>query len=93
MAANGIRNPNLIWVGQRLAVKGGGAPDARPASAGGGGRWIDVNLSAQRLTAYQGNTAGLQRPDQRRPAAHADGGRAFRHLHQAGVNPHDRPRL
>jgi LysM repeat protein len=57
MAANGIRNPNLIWVGQRLAVKGGGAPAPRPPTAGGSGRWIDVNLRAQRLTAYEGNQA------------------------------------
>jgi len=60
MALNGLRNPNVIWVGQRLRVgKGGGAitpgPTAPPVS-GGKGRWIDVNLSKQRLTAYQGNT-------------------------------------
>jgi LysM repeat protein len=57
MAANGIRNPNLIWVGQRLVVgKGGGGTKPGQPPAGGAGRWIDVNLSAQRLTAYQGNT-------------------------------------
>jgi LysM repeat protein len=58
MALNGIRNPNVIWVGQRLRVSGSGAitpsPVKPPVSTGG--RWIDVNLSRQRLTAYQGNT-------------------------------------
>ena len=60
MSLNGIRNPNVIWVGQRLRVgKGGGViPSPGPAKppVSGGGRWIDVNLSRQRLTAYQGNT-------------------------------------
>ena len=57
MAANGISNPNLIWVGQRLAVKGGSAPAPKPPVAGGSGKWIDVNLRAQRLTAYEGSKA------------------------------------
>jgi LysM repeat protein len=54
---NGIRNPSLIYVGQVLHIPGGGSsvpPSSSPAPAGG--RWIDVNLSAQRLTAYEGNT-------------------------------------
>lgn len=56
LALNGLRNPDLIWVGQRLRVSGtGGAPSGgQPAPVSG--RWIDVNLRAQRLTAYQGNT-------------------------------------
>ena len=49
--ANGIRNPSLIYAGQVLRIPGGRSP--APTS----GRWIDVNLSTQRLTAYQGNTA------------------------------------
>jgi LysM repeat protein len=60
MALNGLSNPNVIWVGQRLRVgKGGGAISPGPTTppvSGGKGRWIDVNLSKQRLTAYQGNT-------------------------------------
>jgi len=60
MALNGISNPNKIWVGQRLRVgKGGGTVSpgpVKPPVSGGGGKWIDVNLSKQRLTAYQGNT-------------------------------------
>ena len=59
--ANGIRNPSLIYVGQVLRVPSGGspappAPSPAPSPAPTSGRWIDVNLSAQRVTAYQGNT-------------------------------------
>mgnify|MGYP006302303105 CR=1 FL=1 len=58
-SANGIVNPNHIYVGQRLEIPGGGgSPSPQPPSpAPTGGRWIDVNLSAQRLTAYVGGTA------------------------------------
>jgi len=54
---NGIRNPSFIYVGQVLRIPGGGssAPPT-PSPAPTGGRWIDVDLSAQRLTAYEGNT-------------------------------------
>jgi len=56
--ANSIRNPSFIYVGQVLRIPGGGgsAPPS-PAPAPTSGHWIDVNLSAQRLTAYEGNTA------------------------------------
>ena len=56
---NGLANPNLIWVGQRLKVTGSAssAPAKPPVSGSTAGRWIDINLSQQRLTAYQGNTA------------------------------------
>lgn len=54
--ANGIRNPSLIYVGQTLRVPGGGNPaPPSPPPAPTGGRWIDVNLSTQRLVAYAGN--------------------------------------
>ena len=61
MALNGHRNPNVIWVGQRLRVgKGERHGSARPGEAAGfrwwGKKWIDINLSKQRLTAYQGKT-------------------------------------
>jgi lipoprotein-anchoring transpeptidase ErfK/SrfK len=57
--ANGIVNPNQVYVGQRLRIPG--HDSAQPAtddgaSAGNAGRWIDVDLSAQRLTAYEGDT-------------------------------------
>jgi lipoprotein-anchoring transpeptidase ErfK/SrfK len=58
-SANGIVNPNHIYVGQRLKIPGSGSsPSPQPPSPspGGSGRWIDVNLSAQRLTAYSGST-------------------------------------
>ncbi len=58
--ANGIRNPSLIYVGQVLRIPGDGgiAPSVPPPAsspAPTNGRWIDVDLSAQRLTAYVGN--------------------------------------
>lgn len=61
MAANGLPNANFVWVGQRLRMK-------KPAAAPGllavnapadGMRWIEVNLSNQTLTAWQGNVAVL----------------------------------
>jgi LysM repeat protein len=56
-AANGLSNPNLIYVGQRLVIPsssggGGGGGGAAPS----GGKWIDVDLSSQTVRAYQGNT-------------------------------------
>jgi LysM repeat protein len=62
-AANNLSS-NIIYVGQRLAIPGSGSPvTPAPAPAppvvspgGQGERWIDVNLSTQRITAYQGQT-------------------------------------
>ncbi len=58
MAANGITNPDRIYVGQRLVVRGSKGAATQPATrpAASSGRWIDINLSTQRLTAYQGST-------------------------------------
>jgi LysM repeat protein len=58
-SANGLRNPNFIWAGQRLRIPsgGGGGGGYTPPSGGGGGKWIDVDLSSQTVRAYQGNTA------------------------------------
>jgi LysM repeat protein len=58
---NGIGNPSLIYVGQVLRIPAGGSPSppapSPPSPAPNSGRWIDVDLSAQRLTAYVGSTA------------------------------------
>jgi len=53
--ANGLRNPNFVWVGQRLRIPGGGGSSGRGTSGGTGSRWIEVILSRQRLIAWQGN--------------------------------------
>jgi LysM repeat protein len=60
--ANGLANINVIYVGQRLAIPGSSSAVAQPAPAAkpvaaSAGRWIDINLSQQRLIAYQGNKA------------------------------------
>ena len=49
--ANNLRNPSLIYPGQVLRIPNSAGP-APPS----GGRWIDIDLGAQRLTAYQGST-------------------------------------
>nr|HID14074.1 LysM peptidoglycan-binding domain-containing protein [Anaerolineae bacterium] len=55
--ANGIRNPSFIYAGQVLRIPGGeGSAPSPPPSAPTSGRWIDVDLSAQRLAAHEGNT-------------------------------------
>ncbi len=57
--ANGIQNPALIYVGQVLRIPSGSvsAPSSSSSSPAPShaGRWIDVDLSAQRLTAYEGD--------------------------------------
>jgi lipoprotein-anchoring transpeptidase ErfK/SrfK len=59
-AANGIRNPNLIYVGQRLSISGkssgGSSGGGSSGSSGGAGKWIEVDLSSQRTYAHQGDT-------------------------------------
>ncbi|MFP4395361.1 MAG: LysM peptidoglycan-binding domain-containing protein [Anaerolineales bacterium] len=63
-AANGLGS-NLIYVGQELTIPDGDAPvDATPTppspppppSETRSGKWIDVNLSTQTVTAYEGQT-------------------------------------
>jgi len=59
--ANKLRNPNLVWAGQRLRIpagSSGAAPtsgEGRPAS-GQSGKWIEVILSTQTVLAWDGNT-------------------------------------
>lgn len=64
--ANGISNPSLIYAGQTLIIPAGGTtttssttvqvPEVAPPPVTFGNRWIDVNLSTQRLTAYEGDS-------------------------------------
>jgi LysM repeat protein len=60
-STNGLRNPSLIYVGQRLRIPGAssgtssGSGTSTPTT-GGGGKWIDVDLSSQTVRAYQGST-------------------------------------
>jgi LysM repeat protein len=68
--ANGITNYAYVYAGQVLNIpSSSGAASANTASASppppppagysSGERWIDVNLSTQRLTAYEGDQAVL----------------------------------
>jgi len=61
-AANGLSS-DIVFVGQRLTIPTPGstpvaAPVAAPAPgySASGEKWIDVNLSTQTITAYQGQT-------------------------------------
>jgi lipoprotein-anchoring transpeptidase ErfK/SrfK len=53
-SANGIRNPNLIYAGQRLRIPGKSSGSGSVVT-GGAGKWIEVDLSSQTLLARQGN--------------------------------------
>lgn len=58
--ANGLASPDRIYVGQTLRIPGGGAGSgvvAPPSGGGGVGRRVVINLSAQRLTAYENGVA------------------------------------
>ncbi len=62
-AYNNLGNANLIYLGQRLKIPPSGytppAPTPAPPPAGygeHGEKWIDINLSTQRITAYEGRT-------------------------------------
>ncbi len=66
--ANKLWNYDFIWTGQVLKIPGKGStnpakpvilPAPAPAKppAGSAGKWIDVNISKQTITAYQGSTA------------------------------------
>jgi lipoprotein-anchoring transpeptidase ErfK/SrfK len=59
ITANGLRSPDLVYIGQRLSIPGtgGGAPagsaPAAPAAGGLAGRRIVVDLSSQTLVALE----------------------------------------
>lgn len=63
LIANGLPNANFVWVGQQLRIAGAGsaaqaiqqAAAAVPVTNLGGPKWIEVNLSTQTLTAWEGD--------------------------------------
>jgi LysM repeat protein len=58
-SANGLRNPNFIWVGQRLRIPGGGGASTGgggTSTGGGGAKWFEIDLSSQRMYAHQGSS-------------------------------------
>lgn len=61
LRSNGLPHEKFIWVGQRLRIQPGLMPSGvkvNPTAAPPDGkRWIEVNLSAQTLTAWQGDVA------------------------------------
>jgi len=62
MAANGLTNPNFIYIGQRLVIPGRSTAPALPSPpiADYGAKWIDVDLTRQILRAYTGQTQVFQ---------------------------------
>jgi LysM repeat protein len=55
--ANGLRWRSWVYVGQRLVIPGrSGSSPAPPSQPIREGKWIDVNLTTQTLTAYQSGT-------------------------------------
>lgn len=65
LIANGLPNANFVWVGQQLRIAGAGsvaeavqsAAAGLPVTSDGGTKWIEVNLSTQTLTAWEGDIA------------------------------------
>lgn len=62
--ANGLRNANHVWIGQRLRIPGGANatvsqttawPQVSQSPAAYGRKLIEINLSNQTLTAWQGD--------------------------------------
>jgi lipoprotein-anchoring transpeptidase ErfK/SrfK len=61
--ANGITNPDRIYAGQLLTIPAPGtvsvpaaAPVTPPPGTGATERWVDVNLTTQTFSAYEGST-------------------------------------
>ena len=61
LRSNGLPHEKFVWVGQRLRIQPGLLPSGvkvNPTAAPADGRrWIEVNLSEQTLTAWQGDVA------------------------------------
>ncbi len=73
---NGLANPNRIYAGQKLRIPAGGGAAPAPASPGGGGKRIVIDLSDQRMYVYQGGqllwnwTVSTGRPGQETAVGH-----------------------
>ena len=62
LVANGLPNPNFVYSGQRLRVRAPAAAVSGMGVAGArvdGKRWIEIDLSNQTITAWQGDLAIL----------------------------------
>ena len=59
LVANGLPNPNFVYSGQRLRVKSLQQASSLGvvAAPANGKKWIEINLSNQTLTAWQGDTS------------------------------------
>ena len=60
LAANGLPNPNFVWVGQQLRVRANTQAESTlslVAAPADGRRWIEVDLTNQTLTAWQGDVS------------------------------------
>jgi len=59
--ANNLSNPSFIYPGQRLVISGTSSrPSAIPQTNAPSGKWIDIDLSAQALVAYEGQRIVLR---------------------------------
>ena len=64
-AANGLYVSAWVYTGQRLKIPGQGStpvtpnPPSTAPQPSGSGKWIDVNLTTQTLTAFEGQTAAF----------------------------------
>ncbi len=52
LSANKLYNPGVVLMGQRILIPGGSASPTPPPTTG---KWIDVDISSQTTTAYQGS--------------------------------------
>ena len=60
MLANGLPNAGFVWAGQKLRMNAPPTPESLVRAApANGARWIEINLSNQTLTAWQGDVAVL----------------------------------
>ena len=60
MIANGLPNAGFVWTGQKLRVNAPPTTESlMRAAPADGARWIEVNLTNQTLTAWQGDVAVL----------------------------------